>query len=91
MTFDKLSDSRHKLSWHKAGRENGISPHSLKALNTNNGRKLLEFILLWLSDEHFECPERFGSPLKVLPKKGDLLNPNNWRAIALMDMVSKFV
>ena len=29
--------------------------------------------------------------LKVLPKKGDLSDPNKWRGIALLDICSKII
>ena len=29
--------------------------------------------------------------LKILPKKGDLSNPNNWREINFLDVVSKLM
>ena len=91
MTFDELPVSLHELTWYKAGGDNGVLPSFLKALNTNNRHKLLKFILLWLSDENFKCPEWLKSLLKVLPKKGDLLNSNCWKSIVLIAVVLKFV
>ena len=37
-------------------------------------------------------PDTFDDAvLKLLPKKGDLSNPNNWRGISLLDIVSKII
>ena len=41
MKFDESSDSLHKLTWHKVGGDNGVSPNALKVLNKNSRHKLL--------------------------------------------------
>ena len=77
MSINELSNTLLKLTWHKAGSENCVSPNALKVLNYNNRRKLLDFITLWLTNDYFTYPQWLRSPLKVLPKKGDLLDSNN--------------
>ena len=42
-------------------------------------------------NEDATYPEWLIASLKVLPKKGDLKNPNNWRGIILLDVNSKII
>ena len=57
MSINELFDSLSRLTWHKAGGENCVSPNALKVLNYSNRRKLLDFILLWLMDDQFIYPQ----------------------------------
>ena len=91
MSFPELGLALFKLSWHKAPGQNGVSPNALKVLNDGNKRKLHKFINCWLEDKYFEYPEWRIASIKALPKKGDLSDPNNWRGIVLLDVVSKVV
>ena len=53
--------------------------------------KLLNFTNGWLMNEDVAHPEWLIACIKVLPKKGDLKNPNNWRGIILPDIISKII
>ena len=91
MTHIELNECIKRLQWHKSPGSNGISPNAMKALNSINKLKLLKYINKWLTHPDLTHEEWKSAPLKVLPKKGDLSDPNNWRAIALMDVTSKIV
>ena len=79
-----------RLAWHKAQGINGISPNALKVLNKRNKKILFNFIQIWCETDA-EYKDWHISMLSILPKKGDLSNPNNWRGINLLDVTSKIV
>ena len=84
MTLSKLNEALFRLAWHKAPGLNGVSPNAIKALKWKYRFKLLDLILLWLENDDFVYTGWMSAALKVLPKKGDLLDPNNWRGIVLL-------
>ena len=79
-----------KLILHKSPGANGISPNAIKALNDENKSHLFKICYDYFEDNEtiedwqIEC-------LKILPKKGNLSNPNNSRGINLLDVVSKIM
>lgn len=76
----------------KAPGENGIPAEVYKALITDDGTLgILEEIVtdFWASEEAHE--DWLTGRLKVLPKKGNLKDPNNWRGIMLLDIGAKIV
>ena len=76
MAIQKLSESLFCLIWYKALGQNTMSPNAVKALDLAHRYKLLKFINLWLND-NISYPEWLVTCIKVLPKKGNLLDPNN--------------
>ena len=50
----------------------------------------MKYVLTFLNNQTEIDKWKIGN-LKILPKKGDLFNPNNWRGINLLDVVSKVV
>lgn len=91
MSLGELNESLFRLTWHKAPGSNGVSPNAIKSLSHKYRIKLLNLITIWLKDNDFVYESWQSAALKVLPKKGNLLDPNNWRGIVLMDVVSKTV
>ena len=73
-----------KIIIHKAPGLNGVSPNAIKALYDEN-RNVLFGICYDFFDGNVEIEERQIGNLKILPKKGDTSNPNNWRGINLLD------
>lgn len=87
----ELNLALFKLNCHKALGKNGVSPNTLKIIEFKNGAKLLNYINCWLKDPSYEYPEWLSASLKPLLKKVDLSDPNNWRGILLLDVVSKIL
>ena len=79
-----------RLAWHKDPGINGILPNALKVLNKRHKKILFNFIQIWCETDT-EYEDWHISMLSILPKKGDLSNPNNWRGINLLDVTSKIV
>ena len=90
LNFQEFNVAIKKLTLHKATGLNGVSPNAIKALDDDN-----KLILFRLCAEYFDntvdIEEWLMGSLKILPKKGDLMNPNNWRGIILLDISSKVV
>ena len=79
-----------KIILHKAPGLNDVSPNAIKALNDEN-RLILFQICSDFLDNDVEIEDWKVGNLKILPKKGDSSNPNNWRGINLLDVVSKLM
>jgi hypothetical protein len=78
----------------KAGGDNGVIPEFLKAMTGALGtRELVYKIILqfWQAQGEDVPTEWLIGKLKILPKKGDLSDPNKWRGIMLLDIMSKLV
>ena len=80
-----------KLTWHKSGGLNHISPNALKALSTEHKMILFGYVKKWWDDPNVDYDDWHNATLVPLPKKGDTSNPNNWRGVVLMEVTSKIV
>ena len=80
----------NKLTLHKAPGLNRISSNAIKVLNDENIRVLFKICYKYFNDE-LDIEEWKIGNLKILPKKGDLSNSNNWRGINLLDVVSNLM
>ena len=76
-----------KIILHKAPGLNGVSPNAIKSLNNENGLILFQICSDSLDNDVIIEDWKVGN-LKILQKKGDSSNPNNWRGINLLDVVS---
>jgi len=75
----------------KCGKAPGITavaPDALKCLDGPNEQQIFQYITdFWEDDaDYWEWHTCIGV---LVPKKGDLSDPNKWREINLMDVVSK--
>ena len=90
LTFLEFKNAIKILTLHKAPGLNGVSPNAIKALDDDN-----MIILFEICSKHFEgdCDilEWQVGTLTILPKKRDLINPNNLRGINLLNVVSKTI
>ena len=91
MSLEDLDVCLEKLTWHKSPGKNNVSSNAVKVLELDLRIKLLTFLNEWLMNEDVTYLEWLIASLKVLPKKGDLKNPNNWRGIILLDINSKII
>ena len=91
MIFPELGTCIYHLSCNKAPGDNGASPNGFKVLEERYKWKLCGFINDWMV--HPELPHKAWllAAVKYFPKKGDLLDLNNWRGIVLIDFASKIV
>ena len=78
------------MTIHRSTGDNGISPNAIKALDKENRSFLFEICSDFFENK-VNIEEWQIGVLKILPKKGDLTNPNNWRRINLLDVVSKVI
>jgi len=76
----------------KAPRESGLTPQMFKALLTDD--QIFEVLKMVTLDfwESELTPEQWETGmLKILPKKGDLSRPSNYRGIMLLEVAYKVV
>ena len=87
---DELEQAIASLSNNKAPGESGILPEMIKCAGSPFKEALLELIhQIW---EEGAVPQAWrDAELVPIPKKGDLSHCNNWRGIALLDVVGKVV
>lgn len=67
---------------------NVVSPNTIKVLDDDNMIILCEMCSRYFEGNYNVNEWQVGS-LTILPKKGDLTNPNNWRGINILDVASK--
>ncbi len=89
-SLEELSGAVRRMSRGKAGGCSGILPELLKA----SSGPLLHYILnlvhtAW--DERRVPQDWVDADIVPVPKKGDLTSCDNWRGIALLDVVGKMV
>ena len=91
-TMDELTDAIGKLKNGKARGASGILPEMVKAACCEDDflERLLDLVqTTW---KEGEVPKDWSDALLVpIPKKGDLSKCDNWRGIALLDVVRKVV
>ena len=77
-----------KLKSKKAPGVTGVPPKALSCLDGPNKRLIFGYLVdFWNGDaDYWEWHTGLGV---LVPKKGDLSDPNKWRGINLMDVVSK--
>ena len=81
-----------KMKNGKAGGESGILPEMLKAICDE--KEILEMLLSLIHQVWEECrvPSDWCNAVLIpVPKKGNLKKCDNWRGIALLDVVGKMV
>ena len=104
--FIKLRETEHCLSrdigWHeflraitylkndKAPGLNGVTPNAFKCMDERNLKTVYKFICdSWDGNEDYK--EWHEGQVVLVPKSGDLSNPNKWRGVNLMDVCSKIL
>ena len=91
MRFPELGTHLYRLSWHKAPGNNGASPNGFKVLEERHEWKSCGFVNDWIVNPELTCEAWLLVVVKPFPKKGDLLDLNDWRDIILIDIASKIV
>ena len=91
-TMDELTDAIGKLKNGKAGGASGILPEMVKAACSEEEFLDLLLDLVQTAWKESEVPKDWSDALLVpIPKKGNLSKCDNWRGIALLDVVGKVV
>ena len=90
LSLFEFENAIRKLILHKAPGDNGVSPNAIKALNKENRLFLFQICYDYFENDQ-EIEEWQKGCLKILQKKGNLSDPNNWRGINLLDVVSKVI
>lgn len=89
---EELQSALGKLKCRKAGGETGILPEMLKVACCTE--EFMKRLLDLVNDVWIECKvpaDWCDAVLVPIPKKGDLSLCDNWRGIALLDVVGKVV
>jgi hypothetical protein len=91
-SVEEMEASLKKMSSGKAAGDNGIIAEFLKAMAEVDGtRKILHDIVIQFWQGEDVPLDWLVGRLKILPKKGDLSDPNKWRGIMLLDIMGKLV
>ena len=88
----ELKKALGKLKTGKASGDSGILPEMVKAACEED--EFIELVLLLVHSvwEERQVPQEWSDATLVpIPKEGNLSNCNNWRGIALLDVVGKLV
>lgn len=78
--WEEFNKAVTKLKNDKSPGENGVPLNAFKCLDAQNRRKIYNFIVSFWEDEQ-DYEEWHIGLVKLLPKSGDLSNPNKWRGI----------
>jgi hypothetical protein len=87
----EIKHAIRKMKTEKAPGKNGLPPEAYKLLNGIGEEVLEKIIIEFWTNPDFNPDVWKHVMLKILPKSGDLSNPNKWRGIALLDICSKAV
>ena len=87
----ELKETLKKAKNRKSPGGNGIPIEFYKLLNDENLEHVLKILNQYASDPDYDIPDWHDVTLKLLPKKGDLSLPKNYRPISLLDVLSKIL
>jgi exonuclease III len=91
-TFKEFNKARMKTKNGTSPGESGFTFEMLKALDDHNVQFLFQDVLrLWKGENLDDLEQWKHSNVKMLHKKGDTTNPNNYRGIALQESTTKIV
>ena len=86
--IDEFLSHLNKLKNHKAAGPNGVPAEALKNLDISE-KELLHSYITDVWTKHANYDDWHEALLACVPKSGDLSNPNKWRGICLLDVLSK--
>jgi len=88
-TFEEFSRAISSLNNGKSPGISQIPAEALKTMTDENANIIYELVLQFWNNKDIDFLAFHQVLLKILPKKGDLTDPNSWRGIALQEVVSK--
>ena len=88
ITMKEFAKAIAKLKNGKAPGTTGVPPDAFKCLDGDNHKQIFHYVVdFWEGKaDYWEWHTGLGV---LIPKKGDLSDPNEWRGINLMDVCSK--
>jgi hypothetical protein len=89
ISWEEFNKAVMKLTNDKSPGENGVPPNAFKCLDDENKQAVHQQYICDFWDGEMDYEEWHTGLVKLLPKSGDLSNPNKWRGITLMDVCSK--
>jgi len=87
LTRDEFERAVNKLKAGKASGLNGVPPEAFKAMDEELRTLVFGYCVRFWDGEDFRGWQI--SQCVPVPKSGDLSNPNKWRGVMLMDVMSK--
>ena len=90
-TMDEFRSAIKMLANRKAPGEAGVPAELFKALEDTAFEPMFEFLSEYWTNKELDFASFHNILLKILPKKGDLSDPNNWRGIALGEVPYKIL
>ena len=90
-TTKEIQQALRKMQYEKSPGTNGIPTEAFKCLTGTNYQFFEDTITLFWKNDQFQPIDFQQIKLSVLPKKGDLSDPNKWRGIALGDIAAKCI
>ena len=86
--MERIFESDKNLKNDKAPGVTGVPPNAFKCLNGEHKRTVFQYVNNFWDEkaDYWEWHQGLGI---LVPKKGNLSNPNKWRGINLMDLCSK--
>jgi hypothetical protein len=89
MNSSEIKYAIRKMKTEKAPGKNGLPPEACKLLERLDEEVLEKIITDFWTNPHFNPEIWQHVMLRILPKSGDLSNPNKWRGIALLGYAQK--
>jgi hypothetical protein len=90
-TDKEIRQALSKMQYEKSPGRNGIPTEAFKILSGRGKNCFYQLIQEFWNKPAFNPEEWHQIVLSILPKSGDLSNPNKWRGIALGDIASKCI
>lgn len=90
-SYTEVQEALKKMKFEKSPGLNGIPTEAFKNLTGKGFSQLVETITRVWTDPDYVPKEWCDIKLTVLPKKGDLADPNKWQGIALGDIAGKCI
>ena len=90
INWDEFMGAVNSLKNEKAPGLNGVPPEAFKAMDDECKRYIFGYINKYW-DNKKDCEGWHNSQCVLVPKSGDISNPNKWRGVMLMDVMSKIL
>jgi exonuclease III len=90
-TSKEIKAALQKMQYEKSPGKNGIPTEAFKSLKGASLSAFMKLIALFWQNDQFNPVDWQQIKLSILPKQGDLADPNKWRGIALGDIAAKCI